>query len=377
MIKNDQYLRPMLDAGSSRVFNCNDRMRKLVAEQVPSPFFFKMPKMHGLILIKEAILDHLRRGPDDPVVGMKLYFPYNQEDVYEGGRSVYFHESNLSLVLNEQFGLKGVEANDDLRHDMRMLEILDGLPSLDGFLMRDQLEIAGLPANDNYFEVSGPERLAIQQFVRRKFEPLVRAAFGGDAAHANQVAQLIDKIWEAKDMVALAPLIEAFRFPESEALAIFSSWKGINYYIFEYARTKKQREQLGLWLRDFAKPRDLIAKGDHERLNKLRRGTIDRLRHHWNAVESITQEYDALYAKFLNSTEGVGEFVNFLRRSSETYWRMGEALSKIDHAVHCWKTMTAPYSDKMLPAVKLGALLDMMQLVLAGGERKTTAMVWK
>jgi hypothetical protein len=45
--------------------------------------------------------------------------------------------------------------------------------------------------------------------------------------------------------------------------------------------------------------------------------------------------------------------------------------------VHCWKTMTAPYSDKMLPAVKLSALLDMMQLVLAGGERKTTAMVWK
>jgi hypothetical protein len=31
----------------------------------------------------------------------------------------------------------------------------------------------------------------------------------------------------------------------------------------------------------------------------------------------------------------------------------------------------------VLPADKLGALLDIMALVLAGGERKSTAMVWE
>jgi hypothetical protein len=369
----------MLDSGSSRVFNCNDRALKLQSDGVPEPYFFKMKKLHGIVLIKEAILDTSNRDPGDPVIGSKLYIPYNQLDIYAGGRSVFYHDPRLLEVLNELLGLRGaVPDEDDLRHDVKMLGILDGLPSLDGFLMRDALELEGISANEQYFEVSGAERATIRDFVRLRFEPLVRRACGEGGALAGKVTQLIDKIWEAKDKEALAPLIRAFHFPDDEALSIFASWKGINFYTFEYARAKPQREQFGLWLRDKWSPRNFVARSELDFLRQSRRTTAERLRSRWNTIEAISREYDALYDRFLSTPDGVGDFVGFLRRSREIYWSMGEALSKIDHAIHCWDAVSKAYEDRRLPADKLVGLFDMLQTILAGARDRTeTAVVWQ
>jgi hypothetical protein len=368
----------MLDSGSSRVFNCNDRARKLLSDKVEDPYFFRLPKMHGLILIKEPNVEGARRDSSAPIVATKLYLPYNQEDVYEGGRSIQFHDPRLLEILNELFGLKGATPGEpDLQHDLKVLGILDRLPSLDGFLMRDALELDGIAANENYFEVSGPERSAIYEFIRRKFEPLVRAACDGESTVTNKVDQLIEKVWEAKDREALDPLIRAFRFPSDEALAIFASWKGINFYTYEYYRGKQQREQFGLWLRNHATPRNFISKPDQDYLAQMRRTTIERFREQWSAVEAIAREYEVLYANFLRVPEGVVKFLDFLRRSREIYWRMGDSLSKINHAIHCWDSVSSGFADRRLPADKLTSLLEILQLVLSGSDKMATAVVWQ
>jgi len=369
----------MLDAGSSRVFNCNDRARKLAAEGVASPYFFKLPKMHDVVLIKEALLKNSVGKAGGRIVGTKVYLPYNQADVYEGGRSVFIHEGRLLEILNELLGLKNMTLADaDLQNDMKILGILDGLPSLDGFLMRDALELEGIAANENYFEVSGAERTAIQRFIRRKFEPLVRAACeGGSAAVSDKVTQLTDKIWEAKDRAALEPLIRAFRFPSDDAMSIFASWKGIIFYIFEYYRAKERREKFGLWLRDASTPRNFVSKSDLDHIGQLRRGTLVRLRDQWNAVEMIAREYESLYARFLSDPNGIGDFLGFLRRSREIYWRMGDSLSKISHAIHCWDATTSNFEQRRMPADRLFYLLDVLQTVLIGEERVESAVVWQ
>jgi len=379
LISNDQYLKPMLDSGSSRVFNCNDRARDLVKAKAETPFFFRVPRMHGLVLIKEVtIASAARRSAGVPLIGTKLYLPYNQDDVYEGGRSIFYHDPKMLNTLNELFGLRGANvAQSDLEHDLKILGILDRLPSLDGFLMRDALELDGIATNDLYFEIAGPERAAINQFIRRKFEPLVRAACEDQPKFSNKVDHLIDKVWEAKDREALEPLIRAFRFPDDEALAIFAAWKGINFYTYEYARAKPQREQFGLWLRDRATPRNFVSKQDQDYLGQIRRNTLERLRDQWNVAESIAREYETLYANFLRMPEGVVEFVNFLRRSRDIYWRMGDALSKINHAIHCWDALSKGFPDRRLPADKLTQLLEMLPLILSRSDQSATAVVWQ
>ncbi len=360
-----RYLKPMLNAGSSRVFNCNDTLNKLERAKADNAYMFKMPSIHRMVVIKEAIGRDDPRHPRCVPIGTKLYLPYNTGDIYEGGRSVFFHAPNLMKVFSEQFGVRiDKESSADLEHDMKIFRTLDELPSLDGFLMRDALELQGFNVNENYFEVSDSERVAIQEFIRGKMEPLVRAAYGTGRSISGKVTQLVDKIWEAKDIDALDPLIQAFRFPRDEALSIFGAWKGIIFYAFEYHRSRLKREKLALWLKEDAMPRHLLPRDTMEAIESSRRGAIERLREHWVEVDTLFKKYDQCYADFIASANP-GGFINFLRGAKDVYWQLGDSLSKINHAINCWDITTKNAAGRRLPVEQLVNHLELMRAILS------------
>jgi hypothetical protein len=298
-------------------------------------------------------------------VGTKLYFPYNSDDIYEGGRSIFYASPHILQALHEQFGLGSDRVSADaVEHDFQLLQVLDELPSLDGFLMSDGLRINSIAANELYFEVPDDERQAIHAHITDKLRPLVQAAFGSQESMADQVSNLVTKIWEAKDEVALGPLIKACRFPQEEALAIFSAWKGILFYTYEYERTKQKQLELAVWLRDNAVPNKFAMLTEIERIRHLRRKTIQQFRLHWTAVEEIARTYQTLYTRFLTAADGVAGFIDFLRGARQIYWRMGDSLSKLGHAVNCWSISTKASSDKQLPPDKLHSLLEVLNLIL-------------
>lgn len=364
-MSGSRYLRPMLNAGSSRVFNCNDVARKLERrEGEEHPYLFKTPAMHHLVLIKEALRYDDPRHPKGVAIGSKLYVPYNHDEIYEGGRSIFYHSPNLLQVFHEQFGVERNEASSAaLDHDMKVFRILDELPSLDGFLMRDALELEGVAANEAYFDVSPEERTAIQEFIRGKMEPLVRAAYGGKKPPTNKVTQLIDAMWEAKDLAALEPLVLAFRFPKDEALAIFGAWKGINFYSFQYHQGRKKREAFAQWLKEDAMPKNLVPRDVLQVMEPIRRATIERLRGHWIDVDNTLKEYDKLYGEFVASSNP-GGFIGFLRGAKAIYWQLGDSLSKIDHAINCWDIWTKGAASRRLPFEQLEALMELLKKIL-------------
>ncbi len=365
---NDTGLRSLLEASSSRVFNCNAISRRLLEAKDPEPYFFKTPRMNSLVLIKEAILDErVSRRMRDEIVGTKLYFPYDAHDIYAGGRSIYVHDEKLQRVVTEQLGGTSNEAVD-VAHDLNILAILDKLPSLDGFLMRDALEIEGIKCNAKYFDVTVSEHHAIRSFIRKKFDPLVRIAYENESNVASKVTNLIEKMWDANDLEALAPLIRAFRFPEEDALAIFAAWKGLNFYSFQYVQARPAREQFALWLRDSAKPRNFCPGSVTEHLANLRQATVRKLRAHWQQVDEITREYDRVYEGLLSGTEAASIFVTFINGSRKFYWQMGDSLSKISHAVSCWRKVVQGDPCRRLPSDDLDRLFTVINQILFGEE---------
>jgi hypothetical protein len=365
----DSYLRPMLEAGSSRVFNCIERHRKLRDEGAGDVRFFKHEPLHNVVIIKEVRTDQqgLMMGRN---LLTKLYLPYNGGDVYEGGRSVFLHDPKLLTILNELVGLQGPRlSKDDIRSDLKMLQVFDGLPSLDSFLLRDALELEEFKPNPLYLQVPDIERAAIYGYIREKFEPLVRAAMGSGSFQSSKVAYLVDKMWEAKDLDALDPLIQACRFPRDEALAIFTAWKGINFYTFEYERMKERTEGLSQWLSRTSVPRYGSVTADVEHVTFLKESTIERLKHHKSTVANIVREYDLRYERFVASRDAVTEFIDFLHRSREIYWQLGEGLSALNHATHCWDLSTGNFFGRRLPFDRLEQVLNCLLRVLAGDRR--------
>ena len=170
-------------------------------------------------------------------------------------------------------------------------------------------------------------------------ELLVRAAFGGKQTDPAKVTQLIDKVWEAKDLRALEPLIVALRCPNGEALAIFAAWKGIMFYSFDYFRSEEKRKQLALWLNKASKPSAGLQRDYAQYIRERVQTAIERLRHHWISVDTVLKEYNQLYDNFVTSINPAG-FIDFLGDAKETSCSVGVSLGKMSQAVGCLEMAT-------------------------------------
>lgn len=358
-----KYLKPMLDAGSPRVFNCNAVTRDLLSKDPNAQRFFRSVLLNGVVLIKDAVPEAERRGYAHPI-GTKLYFPFNEEDIYEGGRTIFLHDPHLQQAIADNFG-RGTVSKEALADDLRILALLDKLPSLDPFLMKDIFIREGIAVNEAYFEISPEGWREIEIFILQRFEPLVKAAFPDAMSSDEKARRLIEKIWEARDPVALQPLVEAFRLPQDKALEIFSAWKGINFYSFQYSRVQPRLIELAKWLKGIEIPVGALPAQERTQLLASLDGVKDQLRREWQKVETILREYQDGYEKMFKLKTSSSEFLGFLRSSGKAYWDLGNGLGKAGHAAYCWEVTTSRYGGRKLPWAQLQEtarfLVDILQ----------------
>jgi hypothetical protein len=368
-----EYYKPMLDVGSPRVFNCNVITRRLLATDESAPTFFRSKVLNDLVLIKDTIPEDGMRTQRS-AIGTKLYFPFNEGDIYEGGRTIFAHDKRLESALVDTFG-SGAFAKETLDEDLRILALLDKLPSLDPFLLKEAFRNEGLKINEAYFDVSKEVWQEIELFILQRFEPLVKAAFP-DAMSSDEMARtLIEKIWEARDLQALKPLIAAFRLPESEALEIFSAWKGINFYSFQYERAKPAFVELLTWLRDLQIPLGAAAN-ERAELKALHELSKEQMRREWQKADAILREYQVSYDKMFKHKVGSTEFLAFLKGSNQKYWELGNSLGKCGHASYCWNVMSKRFAARKVPWESLREIIRLLAKIFAPDKKALATAAW-
>lgn len=364
----------MLDVGSPRVFNCNILTRRIIAKNPTAKSFFRCKPLNNLVLIKDTVPESEQRFSDSSI-GTKLYFPFNENDIYEGGRTIFAHSPHLNEALIESFG-EGALPKDDLAEDLRVLKVLKRLPSLDPFLLKDVFINENIAVNEEYFEVSKEMWNEIEGFILARFEPLAKAAFP-DAVASDEVSRrLIEKIWEARDLEALKPLIDGFRIPAAEALDIFAAWKGINFYSFQYERAKPLMIELFTWLKDLKLPIAAVSAVERNEVKESLELAKTELRKEWQVADSILRQYQDSYDKMFKHKTGSADFLNFLRNSKKAYWDLGNSLGKTGHASYCWNAMTKRFPQRALPWEPLKEMINLLVRVFKPGKKPSTSVAW-
>lgn len=371
---DNKYLKPMLDTGSTRVFNVNVMTQRLVAKDPAAIPFFRNKPLNTTLLIKDTApeSDYRKVGAS---VGTKLYFPFNVGNIYEGGRTIFLHEKQLEAAIVEQYG-EGALAKDALEEDMRILGILNRLPSFDPFLMKDMFIRQKIDVNADYFTIAQEIWNEIEAFMLLKFEPLVKAAFPDAMSSDERARALINKIWEARDMVALRPLIEAFRLPSHEALDMFSSWRGIVYYTFQYEREKTNLIELIKWLKSHDGNMAGIPAPEVKEMKAMIVTVSDQMKAEWQVIEGIVRSYETAYDKMFKSKTSSAEFIAFLKNSSQTYWDIGNSIGKVSQGLYCWKAMTTRFANQKLPWPQLQEIMRILAKVFEAEKKSATASAW-
>ena len=351
MAMDRQTLARTLDAGRASTLNCFATtadiaaMSAAVRDDDEIGPLFRNKYLNNCIVLKilaQTRQDRRRTYATDTL----LYFPYNANNIYEGGDSVLFSDPKREASLRHKCGFDPDDPKQvkDIEHDNRMLGMLAHIPTLDPFLLREkaiQMHLDG-QINPAYFDLTHEEWTRFQSPIREKIDALVRRALG--VSHnlktmniADQVTKFLDKIWEARDIENIEGFVDSMDIPHDRAPELFFAWKAICYYQAQFIAIEPSLKRLFQWIGDprTALPIDLTTLRDELREQVDAEITLvkQRMREYYRETVAILDNYENSYRQFIE--RGNPEpFKRFLADAQHQFLTLAACLSANAHAVN-------------------------------------------
>lgn len=309
--------------------------------------FFETPGLNSALIIKHRLrrdeidLFHGRRQ-----VATKVIIPIDRSDLRTGGRYVFVNQTRFEATLREVFGVEGDHP------DIRTLQLIDQLPSLDPFLLREQLRRAGLDPAPCYFALSEADLGRMLEFVKGEITPLVSLSLGTEMTSSASIERMAAKILSNAPGDRMDALGATLRLnPEQYQEGVFC-WKGFLYYKWSLRSLmgdiKSVAENVGK-IRPVG-PMDHNAREYVERGRNVLRSQIVQT---CTEVRQTLRIYDEAYAN-LTQHDNPLAFRDFLLEAPALFSRLGDQLGAIQHIVSFWNFRFAPKA----PAPGVDELID-------------------
>ena len=294
--------------------------------------FFTSSIMNSCILLKHRVRsDETYMFPDSRPVATKIIVPFDIKDLKAGGRSFFvnqrgYHE-NLRSIGN--YNTRSME------RDLAVLRIVNALPSLDPFLLREHLRGHSIDAADCYFSISPADRQAMQDYVMLEIRRLIELATGGGEGGHASTTRLVEALLSSQVDEKLEPLRLTLSMDPADFREGVFSWRGFLYYkwcmervwpdILTVLRAIRTVTPLG--------PMDSEAKAF---LRQSQMNIIEKVRDAGQAVQKILKIYDAAYDDLVKH-QAPKTFRDFLLSAPYLFVDLGEKMGVISHIVSFWR----------------------------------------
>ncbi len=269
MAMDRQQLARAIDVGRSSALNCFE-MTKDIRKQInsidkddPRKNLFANSILNDGIYFKVIETSQIS-GQLVYSVETLAYFPYNLENIYEGGDSVLFSDPKFFAKLYDKTGIdtRSEEDQKKIEHVRPILEMIEALPTLDPFLLKSKAQQLGIEdrIHPSYFNISLDDWRRIQAPIRKKISDLVLRALGGDGdeddpAIEQHVSKFLAKIWEARDVDGIEDFVESLEIPVEKAPELFFAWKAICFYQVQFQTISQHLKTLYAWCNSRCKTR--------------------------------------------------------------------------------------------------------------------------
>ncbi len=340
---------------TARVLNLN-----AIAKLEPSAVGVQAaPLFHNTLLNRSIVIKHrLRRDeqdlfPDYRLLATKFVVPIDSKDLTAGAHFFFVGQRGYSDLINNILGQQARFAS----HDRMVLQILDQSPTLDPFVLREQLRKNGLDPSPHYFEIGPADLSRMHSFVLRQVQPLAgltdKDQGGSGTPGAGKLAR---KLLSSKADVETEPLRNTLQLGVEDYREGVFCWKGFLYYkwcleeltghIAEVATEISRIKLQGVVGADFR------AKIEADRA-KLRQ----RLAAGCEGVRRTIGVYDLAYGQLVESRDPA-PFRQFLLNAPELFAQLGEGLGAIQHVVSYWRYRFTPPTPAGVDVTEFGEILD-------------------
>lgn len=344
VVRNLEHLRS--SASTARVLNLlrvwEENGDSRADGAVRNPDWSARPIFRNPALNRSLIIKHrLRRNeidlfPGRRQVATKMVIPIDDEDLKTGGRYVFVNQIGFERMMAEAFGLSAGHP------DLETLRLIDRLPSLDPFLLREQLRRGGLDPAPCYFSISDGDLARMQSFVHAEIEPLVSLSLGEDtiAVASDSAARMAAKILSNSPGDQLEALRLTLRLaPEQYQEGVFC-WKGFLYYKWTLSTLLGEVAMVAEAVRTF-KPTGKIDRVAREHLDRSRAVLRGRIIRTCDEVSRTLRIYDDAYARLTQEGRPTA-FRDFLLDAPSMFAKLGDQLGAVQHIVSYWRFRFRP-----------------------------------
>jgi len=318
------------------------------AEYATRPFFSNAT-LNRSIIVKHRLRPNELDAFAEPRTGAtKVLLPIDLHNLRAGAHAFFIGQRGYRGILDELY-----ERGSKAQHqDEALLKLLDSVPSLDPFLLRERLKKARFNPARCYFDINEPDTARMFEFTRREISAMIGVVGGDDDEYfVDKTTRLANKILSNSSESELEPL----RIGLGMDLSTFDEgvfcWKGFIYYKWILSELLPQvrgvTNEIGA----------VVAKGrpsDDDRIfisasrDRLSRTIITAC----ETVRATLQVYDDAFRDLTRNGKPQA-FRAFLLQAPGLFYELGERLGAVQHIVSFWRYRVPSGSNVRLPAEDL------------------------
>jgi hypothetical protein len=320
-------------ASTSRVLNLH-----LIAKRYTNdPLYNKSPLFTDYLLNRSILVKHrLRRDevylvPSSGGIATKIIFPFDCDDLELGGRSIFVNQKGYKQAISDLVGYNETA----LEKDFLVLAMLNELPSLDPFLVREHLCRNQHQPAECYFSISPADAQRMQSFTCAEVAPLIRMAFrAGSVSSAGMVGKLADALLVADSNVVLDPLRETLGLRGDQFTQGIFSWRGFIYYKWQFSEMIQRLTQVMRELGQI-RPSGRNNVTTRQEILVFKTSICTRIREAARGCNQILALYDEAFADLVlrGNTEA---FRRFLLEAHIFFPDLGHSMGVLSHISSFW-----------------------------------------
>jgi hypothetical protein len=365
---SDRTVRSLLHlqntASTARSLNLVEVWNKFgdTAEYATRPLFGNAT-LNRSIIVKHRLRPNERDAFTEPRTGAtKVLLPIDLHNLRAGAHAFFIGQKGYRGILDELY-----QRGSKVQHqDEALLKILDSVPSLDPFLLRERLKKARHKPARCYFDINAPDTVRMFEFTRREISAMIGVigviGDDDDEYFVDKSSRLASKILSNSSETELEPLriglgMDHLTFDEG----VFC-WKGFIYYKWILSELLPQvrgvTQEIG----------SVVAKGrpgDDDRI--FIAASRDRLSRTITAACETVRNTLGVYDDAFHDLTRNGRpqaFRSFLLQAPSLFYELGERLGAVQHIVSFWQYRVPLGSNVKLPAEELIDVLADFELSL-------------
>lgn len=345
-----RFLCSLDGASTSRVLN----LRHIARINAGDPEHGAKPLFLSPVINTAFVLKH-RIRPDETYLfasarsaGTKVVVPVDPSDLRAGGRTIFIDQRGFVESLRDT-----AHVNDErLERDIRVLRLLNAIPSLDPFLLREHLRANEIDVAPCYFAISASDQERMHEFVSKQLSRLVMLANGGD--DDGSTGRMVTAMLSGQVNEKLEPLRITLGLSDSDFREGAFGWRGLLYY--KWVVQDFWPDVMGI-LREIKEilPKGAISEQQRVYLVNAKRTIIEMVRDNNQHVSKVLDIYDESFSGLVASNSP-NTFRSFLLSASSMFLDLGEKMGAISHIVSFWRHRFPKGQPVLIDAEELGII---------------------